>query len=174
MNTLVVYSSKTGFTEKYAGWIREMVPCTCVKVKEADKIDTEKYDVIIYGGGFYGGQIQGIAWLKSRIPQLKGKRTAVFATGASPKDSPEVEKAFAQNFTKEQRQAVSCFYMQSGLDYEKMDWKARMMMKMFAKMMEKKKDKSEQEKMMAAHLKTSFDVTDKNDLNPLIHWIMES
>lgn len=173
MNILVVYSSKTGFTERYAGWIGESIPCTCVKAKEADEIDIEKYDVILYGGGFYGGQIQGIAWLKNRIPQLQGKRTAVFATGATPEDSPEVEKAFAQNLTEEEQKAIPCFYLQSGLNYEKMDWKLRMMMKLFTKMMEKKKDKTEQEKMMAACLKTSFDVTDKNNLEPLLHWIME-
>ena len=54
-----------------------------------------------------------------------------------------------------------------------MDWKLRMTMKLFSKMMEKKKDKTEQEKMMAACLKTSFDVADKNNLEPLLHWIME-
>lgn len=144
-----------------------------MKAKEAEEIDIEKYDVILYGGGFYGGQIQGIAWLKNRIPQLQGKRMAVFATGATPEDSPEVEKAFAQNLTEEEQKAIPCFYLQSGLNYEKMDWKLRMMMKLFSKMMEKKKDKTEQEKMMAACLKTSFDVADKNNLEPLLHWIME-
>lgn len=173
MNILVVYSSKTGFTERYAGWIGERIPCTCVKAKEAEEIGIEKYDVILYGGGFYGGQIQGIAWLKNRIPRLQGKRMAVFATGATPEDSPEVEKAFAQNLTEEEQKAIPCFYLQSGLNYEKMDWKLRMMMKLFSKMMEKKKDKTEQEKMMAACLKTSFDVADKNNLEPLLHWIME-
>lgn len=144
-----------------------------MKAKEAEEIDIEKYDVILYGGGFYGGQIQGIAWLKNRIPRLQGKRMAVFATGATPEDSPEVEKAFAQNLTEEEQKAIPCFYLQSGLNYEKMDWKLRMMMKLFSKMMEKKKDKTEQEKMMAACLKNSFDVADKNNLEPLLHWIME-
>ena len=173
MNILVVYSSKTGFTKRYAQWIKEVVPCTCVEAKEAEKLEVGNYDVILYGGGFYAGKIHGVEWLKSRLPKLEGKRTAVFATGATPPEAPEVEKAIAQNFTEEELGKISCFYLRSGINYENMDWKSRMMMKVFAKMMEKKKDKTEQEKDMASHLGSSFDAADRKYLEPLIRWVQE-
>ena len=98
MNILVVYSSKTGFTKRYAQWIKEVVPCTCVEAKEAEKLEVGNYDVILYGGGFYAGKIHGVEWLKSRLPKLEGKRTAVFATGATPPEAPEVEKGHSTEF----------------------------------------------------------------------------
>ena len=84
-----------------------------------------------------------------------------------------MEKAIAQNFTEEELGKISCFYLRSGINYENMDWKSRMMMKVFAKMMEKKKDKTEQEKEMASHLGSSFDAADRTYLEPLLGWIQK-
>ena len=37
MNTLVIYSSQTGFTERYAKWIAETLDADVLSIKEAKK-----------------------------------------------------------------------------------------------------------------------------------------
>ena len=98
MNILVVYSSKTGFTKRYAQWIKEVVPCTCVEAKEAEKLEVGNYDVILYGGGFYAGKIHGVEWLKSRLPKLEGKRTAVFCHRRNASRGPGSGKGHSTEF----------------------------------------------------------------------------
>ena len=50
MNGIVVYSSQTGFTEKYAKWIAEDLNCEAISVKQAKKLDISQFDTVIYGG----------------------------------------------------------------------------------------------------------------------------
>lgn len=171
MKVLVVYSSKTGFTAKYAKWIAEEVSADCMTVKEAADVDTGSYDAVLYGGGFYAGRINGADWMKKRIPSLKGKKAAVFATGALPEDSPEIKGAIDNNFSKEEQKTVTCFYYQAGINYEEMGWKSRIMMAGFRKMLKGKKDKTEQEKAMEQGISASFDVTDRRKLDGLFAWL---
>ena len=111
---LVIYKSKTGFTEQYARWICEALNGDRVSYEKRNSISWKDYDTIIYGGGFHAGQIGGLAWFKSRWPELEGKTKIVFATGATPAKAPAVEEALKQNFTDEEWNQVQVFYMQSG------------------------------------------------------------
>ena len=43
MKTIVVYSSQTGFTEKYAKWIAEALNCEAIPVKQAKKLDISQF-----------------------------------------------------------------------------------------------------------------------------------
>ena len=100
--TAVIYKSKTGFTCKYAQWIAEETGCDLFSYEQREKVDFSRYDTILYGGGFYAGTIGGLKWFKKKLPELSGKKTAVFATGSTPANTPEAEKAMKQNFTPEE------------------------------------------------------------------------
>lgn len=171
MKTLIVYSSKTGFTEKYAKWIAEEIPCTCLPLQEAENLDIKEYDTILFGGGFYAGKINGINWLQKRIPDLTGKKAALFCTGASPEDSPEIPQAIDQNLSKEQQKIITPFYLQGGINYEKMTWKDKALMAVFRKILKTKKDKTPQEQAMETGIAASFDATNRQKLTPLFNWL---
>ena len=49
MKTLIIYSSQTGFTKKYATWIAEELQADCILLKDAKKINLDDYENIIYG-----------------------------------------------------------------------------------------------------------------------------
>lgn len=49
MNTIVIYNSQTGFTERYAKWIAEAAGARCLSLSEAKKRNLEKYDAIVFG-----------------------------------------------------------------------------------------------------------------------------
>lgn len=167
-NVIVVYTSETGFSQKYARWIGEELGCDAVKSAEVTKEKLVKSDVIIYGGGFYAGQIKGLKKFKEILGTEDLNKLAVFATGATPGTFTEtIEKALDQNFTEEERNMIPAFYFQSGLNYENMSFKSKMLMKMFSSMMAKKKDKTEEEEVMAKNLSKSSDLCRREYILPL-------
>ena len=50
-DTVVVFQSKYGTTEKYARWIAEALRCDLLERKNTKAEDLKAYDTIIYGGG---------------------------------------------------------------------------------------------------------------------------
>lgn len=172
---LIVYYSKTGFTEKYAGWIREGLlrdmSCDLVPYKGRKKIKWEQYDMIMFGGGFHAGQINGLKWFKAQADRLpnrvkQGGRIVVFATGAMPADAPDVEKAMRQNFTEQEWAQMKTFYLPSGLCYEKMGIGDKLMMSVFRAMLKEAKVDSQMRQIVA----NSYDVTSKEAVIPIVEW----
>ena len=166
--TAVIYKSKTGFTRKYAQWIAEETGCDLFPYEQREKVDFSRYDTVLYGGGFYAGTIGGLKWFKKKLPELSGKKTAVFATGSTPANTPEAEKAMKQNFTPEEREQLKTFYLQSGLDYEKMGGADKFLMSMFRGMM--KKTEGEDSEMYRA-ISASHDNSSREFLKELFDWL---
>lgn len=64
MKILLIYKSKTGFTEKYAYWIMEEIKCDIEKISTIQNIDFKRYDLIIYGSRIHAGRIDGLNKIK--------------------------------------------------------------------------------------------------------------
>ncbi|MDE6847513.1 MAG: flavodoxin domain-containing protein [Lachnospiraceae bacterium] len=170
---LIVYYSKTGFTKKYAEWIEESLSeglsCDVFSYSKRRKIQLSQYDIILFGGGFHAGQINGIKWFKTQMHKLSdnaNRRIAVFATGAMPAEAPDIEKALRQNFTEEEWAKITAFYLPGGLCYEKMGVGDRLMMAAFRALL-KEKNVDSQMQQIVAH---SFDLTSKELITPLVEW----
>lgn len=166
--TLVIYKSNTGFAEKYAKWLSEELNCDLLNYENRNTINWSDYEAVIYGGGIYAGSINGIDWLKSKLPELKNKKVVVYATGAMPADAPETKEAMEKNFTVAEAAQVKSFFLHSGLCYEKMAFKHKLMMKMFCKMLKTKNPQTYQ------ILRLSFDHTSKEALKPLLAYINDN
>lgn len=166
---VVVYTSKTGFTKKYAGWIAEALNCSAMDMKEWKKQEPTDFQTVIYGGGFYAGKIKGLDKMKEQLKNNPKIKLVVFATGATPALATEiVQQAMDGNFTEEERKNIPAYYFQSGLNYEKMSLQYKMMMKMFNSMLSKKEEKSEMETQMAAVIGHSFDACRKENIKTLL------
>ena len=170
MKSIVIYNSKTGFTKKYAEWISEAAGCECVNFKKGAKMDLSGYDAVAFGSWCMAGGIAKLAWFKKQMPALAaaGKKIVVFAVGASPVESPEVAVAMRNAFTDEERDIAKIFYCQGGLDYDKMGWLSKKMLKMFAKMIASKKDATEADKKTAEMISHSYDISDKKYIEPIV------
>ena len=174
MKTLVIYTSQTGFTKRYAGWLAERTNADILELNEARKKDASffsGYGAIAYGGWAMAGKLVKAEWFLEKAVGWKGKVLAVFCVGASPNDSPDVSTALHNMLTDEQRGYIRAFYCQGGLNYEKMNMPSRMMMKMFASAMDKKKDKTESEKIMAEMISGSYDISDKRYIEPIAEYL---
>mgnify|MGYP002234570149 CR=1 FL=1 len=96
MRTLVIYYSKTGFAKRYAQWLEEDLACRCVPFSQRDSVDLAAYDKVVFGSSVHAGGIRKLGWFKKQLPRLRGKRLAVFFTGAMPPEEHTVEQCVAQ------------------------------------------------------------------------------
>ncbi len=171
MKTIVVYTSQTGFTRRYAGWLAEKTGADLKDLSEAKKMDFGGYDAIVYGGWACAGNISKLSWFKGNLAKWEGKKLAVFCVGGSPMESPDIQPALHKLFTEEEQKKVGIFYCPGGFDYEKMSAPSRMMMKMFIKALKAKKDKTPDDEEMIRMISGSYDISDPKYIEPIVSYL---
>lgn len=169
MKTMVIYHSQTGFTRQYAEWIAEAANADCLPLSVAKKKDLTTYDAIVFGGWACAGKISGIRWFRGQIPHWPDKKLIAFCVGASPAGSPDIAAALDQNFTEWEQQRVTSFYCPGGFRYEAMPAPSKWMMKLFHTALKSKKDKTEAEQIMETMIASSYDLSDKKYIVPIVH-----
>lgn len=143
MKTLIIYNSKTGFTQRYAEWIARNTQGDLLPAREAKKKDSrffQNYDAIIYGSWVMAESVVGIDRFLKMASEWKDKRLAVFCVGASPNENPDIEQNLHKLLTDEQRTYIQAFYCQGGLNYDRMNAPSRLAMKALCAVLKKKKD----------------------------------
>ena len=171
--TIVIYNSQTGFTKRYAEWIAEATGADCLELSDAKKKDLAAYEAIIFGGWACAGSISKLSWFKSNIDKWTDKKLIAFCVGASPIENPEIEPALKKNFNESELQKVSIFYCPGGFNYEKMSAPSKLAMKMFIKALKAKKDKTETEQEMIKMISSSYDISDKKYIEPILECLKE-
>lgn len=175
MKTIVVYTSQTGFTKKYAEWIAQRLNAETLTLDEAKNASEDKFadaEAILYGGWIMAGKVKGSEWFTDQIIQWQGKKLALFCVGGCPNDAPDIERELKEALTDEQRKYAKAFYCQGGICFEKMKFVSRFFMKMFAKTL-KKKAVTEADKAMAEMISKSYDISDKKYIEPVVEYIEE-
>lgn len=168
MKSIVIYNSQTGFTKRYAEWIAEAAGADCLELTEAKKKSMDDYGAIIFGGWACAGGISKLSWFKGNMDKWNGKKLIAFCVGGSPIENPEIESALRQNFNEAEWEKVNVFYCPGGFNYEKMSASSKLMMKMFLKALKAKKNKTEEEEAMVKMIGSSYDISDKKYIEPII------
>lgn len=171
MKTIVIYNSQTGFTKRYAEWIATTAGADCFELSAAKKKDLTAYEAIIFGGWACAGSISKINWFKRNINKWADKKLIAFCVGGSPIDNPEIDIALKQNFNESQQKKVKTFYCPGGFNYEKMSTPSKLMMKMFLKTLNAKKNKTEAEQIMVKMISSSYDISDKKYIEPILQYL---
>ena len=174
MKTMVIYNSQTGFSKRYAEWIAEATGADCLELSAAKKENMAAYNAIIFGSWACAGGISKLSWFKGNIDKWSDKKLIAFCVGGSPIDNPEIEPTLKKNFKESELKKVSVFYCPGGFNYEKMSAPSKLMMKMFIKTLKAKKDKTEEEVEMIKKISTSYDISDKKYIEPILKCLKES
>ena len=169
-NYVVIYKSKTGFTEKYASWIAEELNCEKYPLENVNMVDLSDYDVIIFGGGVRAGKIGGIKFLNKTRVSLQNKRLVIFATGATPPYEIEAINR-VQNMNVPRNSGIPFFYLQSGFNYEEMKGFDKLIMTMVRNVMRRIKDKDGNQDPMIAAMKNSYDHSSRESIEPLVNYV---
>ncbi len=170
---LICYKSVTGFTEKYAEMIAKETGGKLIKAGKVTAEIMSKYDTVVFGGRFHAGMVDGLKKMKELAAKSGVKTFIVFATGAMPAIAKEtIQQAWSNNLTSEELGRIPHFYMPGGLCYEKMPLPDKLMMKAFAAVMKgklkNKKDKTEEDREFERLISTSYDLSSKEYINPLV------
>lgn len=128
----------------------------------------DAYEAIVFGGWACAGGISKLSWFKSNIDKWADKKLITFCVGGSPINSPEIEPALKQNFKESELKKVNVFYCPGGFNYEKMSAPSKFMMKIFVNTLKAKKDKTEAEQEMIKMISTSYDISDKKYIEPIL------
>lgn len=171
MKTIVIYNSQTGFTKRYAEWIAEAAGADCLELSAAKKKDLAAYDAIIFGGWACAGNISKLSWFKGNIDRWAGKKLIAFCVGASPIDNPEIDIALKRTLNESEHKKVKIFYCPGGLNYEKMSTPSKLMMKMFVKKLKAQKNKTEAEQIMVKMISSSYDISDRKYIEPILQYL---
>ncbi len=171
---IIIYQSKYGATQKYAGWLREMTGFDYIRAKDALPDKVKKYDVIVLCGGIYASSIAGLSFLKKNIVRLGNKKIAVFCVGASPYDEKTFQE-FKRHNLKKGLENIPLFYGRGAWDMRKMTLPDRTMCKMLQKSIAKR-DPSTYEPWMVGLMSAvgqTGDWTDKKYLAPLMEYLRD-
>ena len=104
----------------------------------------------------------------NNIDKWTDKKLIAFCVGGSPLDNPEIEPALKKNFSESELNRVNVFYCPGGFNYEKMSAPSRLMMKIFIKSLKAKKDKTEEDEGMIKIISSSYDISDKKYIEPIL------
>lgn len=172
MKTLVIYTSQTGFTKKYAEWLADEMQADIYELKEAQKKKEEffaNYEAIVYAGWCMAGSVVKVKWFLNKAEKWKDKRLAVICVGGSPNDNPDVEVTLKKILSDDQKKYIQTFYCQGGFNYDKMSGPSRFAMKMFTSALKKQTD--EKSKQMAEYISTSYDISDITFIEPVAAYL---
>ena len=132
MGAIIIYGSCYGTAKIYAEALAERLKCEALpydKIKEPDE-----YEEVIYVGGLYAGGIMGMAKTAKKISADKCKRFVVITVGLA---DPADEKAAIRQIPNSLADRTEFYHLRGGIDYEKLSFKHRMMMKMLYEQVKK-------------------------------------
>lgn len=169
---LLIYRTDTGFTKKYVDWINEKLPCETVLLDEIDHLDLVSYDVIIYGAGIHAGHIKGLKDFKKKIEVIDQKKPViVFATGGAPCTDAIFSTIKANNFSSNEHSNIEFFYFQSGINYERMGFFDKTIMKSYNKVLSLKNNKSDVEEGTSKAISASYDSCNSESIIPMVEYV---
>lgn len=169
MGTVVVYSSQTGFTKKYAEWIAEELGCQAISLDDEPRFDAACFDVVVCGGWFHAGGLVGKKWLVRQRAAHPNVRFVVFAVGATPPEWDDmVDEALAREFPSPDFDGIERFYLRGGFAYERLSRPNKLAMLLFFKMQEKNAESDPRAAEMLSVMRGGFDATDRASIAPVV------
>jgi len=162
--TAIVYQSNAGHTRRYAELFARLSALPAYDLQRAHST-LQKNDMIIFFGWLMAGTLQGYQKAARRY-----QVSAVCVVGMGHPGDGQVE-TIAKKYRFD---LANAFYLQGGLDLEKLHGLYGFMMKTMSRFMgpalEKKDGKSPEEIEMLAMLKDGGDFVSEDHLEPLMAW----
>ncbi|MFP4656670.1 MAG: flavodoxin domain-containing protein [Candidatus Woesearchaeota archaeon] len=170
MGALVIYSSKTGYTARYARWIAQELSADILPRAEVAKRHLNDYDTIIYGGSLHASGIRGISFMKKNMTLLRDKTVVIFAVGATPVRAETIKEIKDKNLTTEEMEKISFFYFRGGFDFSALNPFDKFLMWLMKRKIKSKQTLTEDDKGFLEAFSVPKDFTDKKDIKALVEF----
>lgn len=167
MKNIVLYKSKYGNTLQYATWISEELNWELRDFSKFKKSEIKNYQNIIFGSGVYMGKMNQI---KKVLNWFDNKPIIIFACAGNDNVQKDIEVIKANNFNEKQLNFHKFFYLPGGVDFSKVKGVFKMMINVFRKMLEKKKDKTPDEKAILEGFTNPTNLVDKKHIEEIVNY----
>ncbi len=165
--TAVVYFSKHGATAKYAGWIARETGADLFNGHDIRRKDLQDYEIIVFGGGIYGGGIQGIDFIRKGIRNVfRDKLILCFAVGISVQEEANRKQANSINFTKKMED-IPCWYLPGAYDPSAVKGLDKRLMAITRKMLENGGGSSAFGNTLKGYIDDGCDLVDQKYIRPI-------
>ncbi len=157
---IIVYESKTGFTQKYAKLLSAKTGMRAVSVGALSSAD--KGEEIIFLGWMMAGTIKGLRKVKSCNVK------AVCASGTAKDAEPDAETVMQRNGIA----GLPFFYLRGGCKpLREIKGFDKVILSMFVKMLKKRKEQDAALREYIGIIENGFDGVSAENLRPVIQWI---
>ena len=167
MKNIVLYKSKYGNTYQYASWIAEELNWEIRDFSKFKKSEIKNYQNIIFGSGVYMGKMNK---LKKALNWFEDQPIIIYACAGNNNVEKDIEHIKKTNFTDQQLAFHKFFYLPGGVDFTKIKGVFKMMLNVFRKIMEKKKDKTEDEKAILEGFTNPTNFVDKKHIESIVFY----
>ena len=175
MSSIIIYGSHYGTTEKYA---KELSKRTNIKAISYEKIkDINDYDTIIYIGGLYAGGVLGMSKTLKKLNEISNKNIVIITVGlADPTDETNINNIrnnIKNLISKEIFKRAKIFHLRGGIDYSKLNFAHKTMMKLLYSAVKKlpKEKLTVENKAMIETYNKKVDFIDFSSLDKIINEI---
>ena len=171
MDVLIVYRSKSGFSQRYAEELAARLGIAAINARKLKNADVESAGTVVWCAGVYASRIGGIGKLRQLAAKYDKKRFFVLAVGATDDENgfyrEELEKANLPGGT------VKLFYAQGGFDMERMGLFDRLIIRTVRRSLAEKTDPTDEERRMLAAVSRDGFSMDENVLEQIKAAVIE-
>ena len=171
MNTLIIYGSQYGTTKRYAEKFAEMTHFPVVSYEDIKTLTD--YEQIIYFGGLYSGGIKGLKnTVKKSTPNTKLIIATVGLADVCNKENiNNIRNTIRKQVPEHLLKDSSVFHLRGGIDYSKLNFKHKTMMKMLYHSLKNKPFESltQEDKALIETYNKKVDFVDYDSLKQIIN-----
>ena len=168
MRTLVLYTSYTGNTKKYAEKIAMGISTEAVPFKKSKwkRMDLSAYDTIVYGGWICGSQIQGLDDFLSRYEEMKDKNVIVFCDGMGFVSKESRDNLISANILDLYH--IRFYQLRGSFDYSKLRFPKNLMIRLGIKGAVDRNDGNTDVEFLKSILNTPFEYNDQDGVDRIL------
>ena len=172
MDTIIIYGSCYGTTKIYAEALAGRMGLESVPYDRMG--DLGGYQKIIYLGGLYAGGVKGLAKTVKKINAAVCERFVVVTVGlADPEDEKNVRNirtSAGKQIPEALREKTEFYHLRGGIDYTKLNFMHRTMMKLLYDQVKKKplEDQDAETRAMIETYGQKVDFVDLGRLDELV------
>ena len=98
---IVIYSSRTGYTKRYAEYLAKELNYAIKPLKHANLFAVSCYPTVIYGGGLHHNRIDGIDGIINGIDYFGEQNLIVYSVGLASTNDELTKEIWLKNFPEE-------------------------------------------------------------------------
>ncbi len=95
---IVLYSSRTGYSKRYAEYIAQELDYTIKPIQKANLFQVSCYPTVIFGGGLHHNRIDGIEGLTEGFKYFGEQNLIIFSVGLASVNDELIKQIKAKNF----------------------------------------------------------------------------